>query len=137
MEILTSAQSIYYAHPPEFFFILESSQTYFIMLQQHHVSFLSSFLLFFSLALPTRAAVSDSGQTRREKFRQQKQKEMEVDVLQNIMKFVEDFLRTPSIWVFDNKEQNLLIYEVREKKGRERTELIRVRRKVWLDLAFI
>lgn len=56
--------------------------------------------------------MSDSGQSRREKFRQQKQKEMEVDVLQNIMKFVEDFLRNPSIWAFDNKEQNLLIYEV-------------------------
>lgn len=59
------------------------------------------------------SAVSDSGQSRREKFRQQKQKEMEVDVLQNIMKFVEDFLRNPSIWIFENKEQNLLIYEVR------------------------
>lgn len=65
---------------------------------------------------PTRSAVSDSGQSRREKFRQQKQKEMEVDVMQNIMKFVEDFLRNPSIWVFENKEQNLLIYEVRRKQ---------------------
>lgn len=61
---------------------------------------------------PVRSLISDSGQSRREKFRQQKQKEMEVDVLLNIMKFVEDFLHNPSIWVFDNKEQNLLIYEV-------------------------
>ena len=56
--------------------------------------------------------MSDSGQSRREKFRQQKQKEMEIDILQNIMKFVEDFLRNPTIWNFENKEQNLLIYEV-------------------------
>ena len=50
---------------------------------------------------------------RRDRFRQQKQKELETSTLQKCTVFVDNYLRTGSaVWSFDNKEQNLLTYEV-------------------------
>ena len=52
-------------------------------------------------------------QMRRDRFRQQKQKELETATLQKTTVFVDNYLRTgASVWSFDNKEQNLLTYEV-------------------------
>ena len=50
---------------------------------------------------------------RRDRFRQQKQKELETSTLQKCTVFMDNYLRTgSSVWSFDNKEQNLLTYEV-------------------------
>ena len=55
----------------------------------------------------------DMVQMRRERFKQQKQKEKEIETLQKMTEFVGNYLRTgSSVWSFDNKDQNLLTSEV-------------------------
>jgi len=55
----------------------------------------------------------DTVQMRRDRFKQQKQKEKEIETLQKTTEFVGNYLRTgSSVWSFDNKDQNLLTSEV-------------------------
>jgi inositol 1,4,5-triphosphate receptor type 1 len=56
--------------------------------------------------------LKDPAQSRREKFKQTKHKEAEKARILKTMEFVEQYLALPSVWSFENKEQNLLTYEV-------------------------
>ena len=60
------------------------------------------------LSVPAEAAV----QAKRERFKLQKIRDMEVSVLQSTTLFVEKYLREVNIWSFDDKEQNSLTLEV-------------------------
>ncbi len=57
--------------------------------------------------------ISEVLHAKRERFKQQRQREMEIDVLQNTTIFVQNFLRNPAVWSFDDRDRNLLTYEVR------------------------
>ena len=57
--------------------------------------------------------VPEALQAKRDRFRQLKQHEMEVDVLKSTTEFVQSFLHDQSVWSFDDKDRNLLTYEVR------------------------
>ena len=57
--------------------------------------------------------VSEALHAKRERFKQQRQREVEIDVLQNTTIFVQNFLRNSAVWSFDDKDRNLLTYEVR------------------------
>jgi len=48
----------------------------------------------------------------RDRFRQYVQREKERETLQKMREFVENYLCGPSVWSFDNKDQNLLTSEV-------------------------
>ena len=59
--------------------------------------------------MPAEAAV----QAKRERFKLQRIREMEVSVLQSTTVFVERYLRDMSVWSFEDKNQNSLTLEVK------------------------
>ena len=61
------------------------------------------------LSVPAEAAV----QAKRERFKLERIRAMEVAVLQNTTAFVENYLREVTVWSFDDKDQNSLTLEVR------------------------
>ena len=60
------------------------------------------------LSVPAEAAV----QAKRERFKMQRIREMEVAILQSTTMFVERYLRDVSVWSFEDKDQNSLTLEV-------------------------
>ena len=60
------------------------------------------------LSVPAEAAV----QAKRERFKLERIRAMEVAVLQSTTVFVERYLREVTIWSFDDKDQNSLTLEV-------------------------
>ncbi len=61
--------------------------------------------------LSTGTSTSDL-QSRRDRFRHQKTRELEVVTLQKAMKFVDDYLKKPSVLRLEDRDQNALTYEV-------------------------
>lgn len=61
---------------------------------------------------PNLSVPLDNVQSKRDRFRQIKQRELEIDVLHNTTTFVQNFLRNPAVWSFEDKDRNLLTYEV-------------------------
>ena len=60
------------------------------------------------LSVPAEAAV----QAKRERFKMERIRAMEVAVLQSTTVFVERYLRDVPVWSFDDKDQNSLTLEV-------------------------
>ena len=60
------------------------------------------------LSVPAEAAV----QAKRERFKLERIRAMEVAVLQSTTVFVERYLREVTVWSFDDKDQNSLTLEV-------------------------
>ena len=71
--------------------------------------------LFLSLplsAVSNRLPGSVSTENKRERFRQQKQKELDSDVLDRTTDFVKTYLAHHDVWSFKDKDQNMLTLEV-------------------------